>query len=95
MAVPARIRRFDHLAMARALRERSPSSRTLLVAGDDGTLGADEVDLRRLCGPAPLPEDAIPAPTSTPSPRTASTAPATWCGCTPPATPWWRAGPRT
>ncbi|OKH99757.1 2,3-dihydroxybenzoate-AMP ligase [Streptomyces sp. CB02923] len=40
MAVPRRVRRFDHLAMAERLRERHPGIRTLLVTRDD----RDEAD---------------------------------------------------
>jgi len=45
MAVPARLRRFDHLALARALRAERPALRTLLVAGGGSVANRDEVDL--------------------------------------------------
>lgn len=48
LAMPARSRRFDHLAMAQRLQTRTPSVRQLLIAG--GT-SADAVDLDALCAP--------------------------------------------
>jgi len=54
MAVPRRYRRYDHLALARELRQRHPSVRTLLVTDHHGD--GDAVDLSELCeadvGPA-------------------------------------------
>lgn len=46
IAVPRRLRRFNHLALARRVKENHPSVRFILVTDGDG---ADE-DLSRLCG---------------------------------------------
>lgn len=55
MAVPRRLGRFDHLALARELRKRHSSLRALLVAGQDGE---GEVDLVQLCAPRPTSKQA-------------------------------------
>lgn len=49
LAVPARSRRFDHVAMARGLAERHACVRLLLVSGADP--GGTDVDLDALCVP--------------------------------------------
>jgi len=48
MAIPKRLRGFDHLDLARDLRERHSSLQLLLVADHNGP---DEVDLSRVCRP--------------------------------------------
>lgn len=52
LAMPARSKRFDHLAMAHRLRARTPSVRWLLIAG---ATSDDDVDLAELCVPEDLP----------------------------------------
>jgi len=53
LAVPARQRRFDHLAMARRLQERHGSVRTLLVCGAGQEEDTGTVDLTAACRPGP------------------------------------------
>jgi 2,3-dihydroxybenzoate---[aryl-carrier protein] ligase len=48
MAIPKRLRGFDHLDLARDLRERHSSLQLLLVVDHNGP---DEVDLSRVCRP--------------------------------------------
>ncbi|MCP2256368.1 2,3-dihydroxybenzoate-AMP ligase [Streptoalloteichus tenebrarius] len=58
LAVPEKLARFDHYAMARRLREAHPCVRSLLVSDvDDG----DAVGLGALCAP-PAPGESLPEP---------------------------------
>jgi 2,3-dihydroxybenzoate-AMP ligase len=59
IAVPDRIRDFDHQKLAHELATGLTGPRLVLVAGDE--LAADSIDLRALCGPAtPADPDADP-----------------------------------
>ncbi len=53
IAVPGRLRDFDHQELAHALADEAPGPWHVLVAGDD--VSASSVDLRALCAPSPDP----------------------------------------